>query len=70
MQLGSGDFFGEMALLIADRRTADVVALGYCQLLTLAARDLDRLFGAQPALRDHIRAVAAERSAAAVSQAQ
>jgi CPA1 family monovalent cation:H+ antiporter len=70
VQLGSGDFFGEMALLIADRRTADVVALGYCQLLTLAARDLDRLFGAQPALRDHIRAVAAERSAAAVSQAQ
>ena len=68
VRLGSGDFFGELALLVADRRTADVVALGYCQLLTLAARDLNRLFGTEPALRDHIRAVAAARTAAAVAE--
>ena len=65
VQLGSGDFFGELALLVADRRNADVVALGYCQLLSLAARDLGRLFGTEPALRDHIRAVAEARTAAA-----
>jgi Na+:H+ antiporter len=63
--LGTGDFFGELALLVADRRNADVVALGYCQLLSLAARDLSRLFGTEPALRDHIRAVAEARTAAA-----
>ena len=40
---GTGDFFGELALLVADRRNSDVVALGYCQLLSLAARDLRRL---------------------------
>ena len=67
VQLGSGDFFGELALLVAERRNADVVALGYCQLLTLAARDLDRLFGTEPALRDHIRAVAEARTATAES---
>ena len=67
VQLGSGDFFGELALLVADRRNADVVALGFCQLLSLAARDLDRLFGTEPALRDHIRAVAEARTAAAES---
>jgi monovalent cation:H+ antiporter, CPA1 family len=65
VQLGSGDFFGELALLVADRRNADVVALGYCQLLTLAARDLHRLFGTEPALRDQIHAVAQARTAAA-----
>jgi CPA1 family monovalent cation:H+ antiporter len=65
VQLGSGDFFGELALLVADRRNADVVALGYCQLLSLGARDLGRLFGTEPALRDHIRAVAEARTAAA-----
>ena len=65
VQLGSGDFFGELALLVADRRTADVVALGYCQLLTLAARDLHRLFGTEPALRDQIHAVAQARMAPA-----
>jgi CPA1 family monovalent cation:H+ antiporter len=64
VQLGSGDFFGELALLVADRRTADVVALGYCQLLSLAARDLHRLFGTEPALRDQIHAVAQARTAA------
>jgi len=65
VQLGSGDFFGELALLVADRRNADVVALGYCQLLTLAARDLQRLFGTEPALRDQIHAVAQARTAPA-----
>jgi CPA1 family monovalent cation:H+ antiporter len=64
VELGTGDFFGELALLVADRRTADVVALGYCQLLSLAARDLHRLFGTEPTLRDHIRAVAQARAAA------
>ncbi len=69
VQLGSGDFFGELALLVADRRNADVVALGYCQLLSLGARDLNRLFGAEPALRDHIRAVAEARTAAVAAEA-
>jgi monovalent cation:H+ antiporter, CPA1 family len=64
VQLGSGDFFGELALLVAERRNADVVTLGYCQLLTLAARDLHRLFGTEPALRDQIHAVAQARTAA------
>ena len=64
VQLGTGDFFGELALLVADRRNADVVSLGYCQLLSLAARDLRRLFGTEPALRDQIHAVAQARTAA------
>ncbi|HEV2100148.1 MAG TPA: cation:proton antiporter [Stellaceae bacterium] len=70
VQLGSGDFFGEMALLVADRRNADVVALGYCQLLTLAARDLHRLFDTEPALREQIRAVARARIAAPTEASQ
>ena len=65
VHLGSGDFFGELALLLADRRNADVVALGYCQLLSLSSRDLHRLFGTEPALRDQIHAVAQARTAAA-----
>ena len=64
VQLGTGDFFGELALLVTEHRNADVVALGYCQLLSLAARDLHRLFGTEPALRDQIHAVAEARTAA------
>ena len=53
--------------LIADRRNADVVALGYCQLLSLAARDLNRLFATEPTLREQIEAVAQARTATAES---
>src|SRR5262249_52693993 len=67
VQLGSGALFGELALLVGGRRNADVVAPGYCQLLSLAARDLHRLFGTEPALRDQIHAVALARTASAES---
>lgn len=63
IQLGSGDFFGEMALLSGDRRSADVLALGYCNLLVLTARDFERLCTRHPGLRDHIDQVAATRRA-------
>ena len=69
VELGTGDFFGELALLEDVRRTADVVALCYCQLLTLAARDLDRLFETEPTIRSEIHAVAeARRSATAAAE--
>ncbi|MFQ5955345.1 MAG: cation:proton antiporter, partial [Kiloniellales bacterium] len=42
-QLGSGDFFGEIALLREVPRTADVTAQGFCDLLTLSARDFHAL---------------------------
>lgn len=69
VELGSGAFFGELALLEDAPRNADVVALGYCQLLTLAARDLDRLFDTEPAIRAEIHAVAqTRRNPAAAAQ--
>ena len=42
VRLGRGDFFGEMALLSGGRRTADVIAIGYCQLLVLSSADFRR----------------------------
>ena len=63
VRLGSGDFFGEIALVTDRRRTADVVALGYCRLLVLQLRDLRRLLAADPVLRRRIDEVARERLA-------
>ena len=64
VRLGSGDFFGEMALLSGRPRQADVVALGYCQVLALSAADFRRFLGNYPRARAEIDRVAKERARA------
>ncbi len=61
VQLGSGDFFGEMALLSDSPRNADVTAKGFCDLLVLWVRDFRQLIDKDPQLRETIEAVAKER---------
>ena len=63
VRLGSGDFFGEIALLKETLRTADVTALSYCQVLALFARDFTQLLDANPDLRERIEHIAEERLA-------
>ena len=48
--LHSGDFFGEMALLTADRRSATVSAISDCQLFELSRADVDELRHVVPAV--------------------
>ncbi|MDP6805202.1 MAG: cyclic nucleotide-gated ion channel [Rhodospirillales bacterium] len=50
IRLGTGDFFGEIALLKESQRTATVIAVTECQLLTLEAADFRRLLAANPEL--------------------
>ncbi len=61
VRLSSGEFFGEMAILTEAPRTADVVAAGYCTLLSLSGRDFQRLLRANPALKSRIERTAAAR---------
>lgn len=61
LRLGSGDFFGEMALLTGKRRTATVTAIAYCNLLVLQGKDFRRFLKANEDLRARIREVADQR---------
>lgn len=61
VRLGSGDFFGEIALLTRQPRIADVVALGFCRLLVLSAADFHRLLETDPELKRTIDEVAQQR---------
>ncbi len=61
VRLGRGDVFGEIALMTGGRRSADVFALGYCQLLSLKANDFNALLERHPDLREHVASLAINR---------
>lgn len=59
--LGSGDFFGELALLSDQPRMAKVSSRGFSELLTLSTADFQRLLDADPQMLEIIERVAAQR---------
>ncbi|MBC2858769.1 cation:proton antiporter [Stappia sp. 28M-7] len=61
VRLGRGDVFGEIALLTGQPRTADVRALGYCNLLVLSRTDFRSLTDKDPTLKQHMANMAAQR---------
>ena len=63
IKLGAGSYFGEMALLTGEPRSADVTALDFCKFLTLSRRDFRRFLKKHPSMRDQIVSLAAERGA-------
>lgn len=61
VRLGPGSVFGEMALLGAEKRTADVTSLDYGQLLSLSTRDFRYFLRRYPAMRERLEVLVAER---------
>jgi CRP-like cAMP-binding protein len=61
--LGPGDFFGEIALLEADRRTATVKAETEMRLIVMHARDFHSMMAEAPDVAERVRAVMQERLA-------
>ena len=62
IKLGPGEFIGEMALLTGARRSADVTAIDYCQLLVISARDFQIFVRRNPVLLAEIDRLAHERT--------
>jgi voltage-gated potassium channel len=62
-RLGEGDFFGEMALLTREPRTATVTAVVTTDLLVIDAMDFHRLSERLPDMRRSVEAVAEARRA-------
>ncbi|HYM31094.1 MAG TPA: cyclic nucleotide-gated ion channel [Candidatus Cybelea sp.] len=61
VRLGTGQYFGEIALIRETLRTATVMTLRECQLLVLDAKDFRELTSQHPDLKEAIARVAAER---------
>ena len=61
MELGTGEMFGEMALLTDANYDIKATALGYSRLLMLLEGDLDKLLNRDAALREKVEAIARQR---------
>ncbi len=59
--LGTGDFFGELALVTDQPRNADVIALGFSSVLALHRRDFKAFINRNSDIREKIRRIAQER---------
>ena len=59
--LGSGDFFGEMALFNNDPRNASVYSEEYCRLLVLYSRDFHQLLARDSTIRDGLQEMVDQR---------
>jgi monovalent cation:H+ antiporter-2, CPA2 family len=59
--LEAGSFFGEMALLSGSRRSADVIAVDFCEFLVLERRDFSQFMARHPKLRAAVDKMARER---------
>jgi CPA1 family monovalent cation:H+ antiporter len=70
IELGSGDFFGELALITGRPRMTDVISLGFCQLLELGAADFRVLLAGDAALKAQIESVANQRLGVSVAAAK
>jgi voltage-gated potassium channel len=60
--LTNGEFFGELALLFSQPRTASIRAVNYCDLYTLDKDTFDRVLMQYPEFASHMREVADERN--------
>src|SRR5262249_13061233 len=61
IRLKAGDFFGEMALISGQPRSADVTTIDYSQFLTLNQRDFHSFLRKYPEIRQKVAEMAAER---------
>ena len=60
-RFGAGDFFGEIALIADQARTATVIALTVCKLLVLRKDDFESFMDTHPDLKEAVHDAAKQR---------
>jgi CRP-like cAMP-binding protein len=61
--LGPGDYFGDLAMLLGERRSASVVARGFVEVFCLQVAHFERIREAYPELREVLTKASQEKSA-------
>jgi CRP-like cAMP-binding protein len=60
--LEDGDYFGDLSLILGERRTASARALTYCDLLVLPKREFERIKRDYDEFREALKTMSSERS--------
>jgi hypothetical protein len=60
--LEHGDYFGDLSLILGERRTASARALTFCDLLVLPKREFERIKNDYSEFRDALKSMSSERS--------
>ena len=60
--LGPGDYFGELTLMLGERRSASVRSVGFTEAFVLDAEAFERIRAAYPELREVLTKASSERS--------
>jgi voltage-gated potassium channel len=65
--LADGAYFGDLSLLLKERRTASVKALTYCEVFILTSAQFNRIRNEYPEFREVLRKVSAEKTETVVN---
>eukprot|EP01062_Namystynia_karyoxenos_P043121 TRINITY_DN3156_c1_g1_i1.p1 TRINITY_DN3156_c1_g1~~TRINITY_DN3156_c1_g1_i1.p1 ORF type:complete len:956 (+),score=284.91 TRINITY_DN3156_c1_g1_i1:119-2869(+) len=68
--IAKGGFFGEVALLIETRRTANIIALTFCDLFVMRKEDFDGILMQYPSFAEQMSEIIAKRKAQAEQKEQ
>jgi CRP-like cAMP-binding protein len=60
--LEDGDYFGDLSLLLGERRTASAKAVSYCDLLVLPKGEFERIKHDYAEFREALKTLSSERS--------
>lgn len=60
--LEDGDYFGDLSLILKERRTASVKALTYCEVFLLMKKDFDQIRNEYPEFREVLKKVSSEKT--------
>jgi voltage-gated potassium channel len=62
IELGPGEYFGDLSLMLDERRTASLVTRDYCDLLFLPKADFERFMRRFPEFKEVLSALSAQKS--------
>ena len=60
--LKDGDYFGDLSLILGEKRTASVKALSYCEIFILTREDFNRIRKEYPEFRDVLKKMSSEKT--------